>query len=381
MSESTALQRQPSQRTMESIDSSAESRFDPISGDWTIFAPHRGLRPDEFAGKPPAPSLGKCPFCRGHEAETPDPVWVGCITDHTPRIQTDPKPTNTDDWSVRVVPNKFPAVTPLGSTSDKVANKRVRVSENNHELFTKSVISGGHEVIIESADHHSSITEIDLANVSLALRAYQDRLHYWRNVPGIQYISIFKNVGGDAGASLSHTHSQLVATTQMPSHVATITNRLRKYQATSGCCMQCDLLRAERKDGSRIIVQTDDLVAYCPFASRLPMLVRVTTKEHGNHFDELAEDVIDQLALLSVRIVGWLERVRPQMAYNVLLHTQPPGAQGGSEPFHWSMEFFPRLNKVAGFEWGSQCMINPMLPETSATMLRRFASAEDPRSL
>ncbi|TWU20579.1 Galactose-1-phosphate uridylyltransferase [Novipirellula galeiformis] len=361
----------------------AQSRMDPITGDWTIFAPHRDSRPDQFGSElRNSPSVGiDCPFCAGEELSTPAPVWVAKINPDESFQAFAPSPNDGPasqydiaDWSVRVVPNKYPAVTGT-ATREPLHDPPAR----SNPLFLSREVVGGHEVIIESPSHVQSISELDLPEIKLMLFAYQQRLQYWRNQPGIQYISVFKNVGGDAGASLQHSHSQLLATDQMPNSVETINERMRSHQARTGCCLQCDIVRAELKQKQRIVAQTDSLVAYCPYASHLPMLLRVTTKEHLDHFDQLPFDVLDELARLIQRMTGWLESLVPNASYNLLLHTRPPGAHGNPDAFHWSLEFFPRISRVAGFEWSSQCMINTVLPEVATEKYRQCVAAENPR--
>ncbi|TWT81781.1 Galactose-1-phosphate uridylyltransferase [Planctomycetes bacterium CA13] len=367
--------------------SGAQSRLDPFSGDWTIFAPHRTSRPNQFGKvlQVVNKTAVTCPFCAGEEELTPAASWAARI-DCNDRFLVFGDPTDVDalDWSVRVVPNKYPVVTDCSSNRDtdiEHAKKQAFQQRANRaeSLFQSRELVGGHEVIIESPNHVQSISELDLAETKLLLYAYQQRLRYWKNQNGIQYISLFKNVGGDAGASLQHSHSQLIATDQIPSHVETVSERMRSHQAKTGCCLQCDIVRAELKQKARIVAQTDSLVAYCPYASRLPMLVRVTTKDHQNDFDNLSLPVIDELARLLQRMTGWLETMIPDAAYNVLLHTRPPGSSANEEAFHWSLEFFPRISRLAGFEWSSQSMINTVLPEVATEKYRECAKAEDPR--
>ncbi|GAA4450325.1 galactose-1-phosphate uridylyltransferase [Novipirellula rosea] len=361
----------------------AESRLNPITGDWTIFAPHREARPDQFGTEQRVPTTTalECPFCAGEEHTTPPPTWVAKITPddsfqvlYPPSNGSAVSPAALRDWSVRVVPNKFPAVTQSDSTP-----AQNDLPKRSSPLFQSSKVIGGHEVIIESPNHVQSISELDLTEIKLMLVAYQHRLSHWRKQPGIQYISLFKNVGGDAGASLQHSHSQLLASDQMPNSVENINERMRSHQARTGCCLQCDIIRAELKQKKRIVAQTNSLVAYCPYASRLPMLLRVTTKDHVDHFDQLSFDVLDDLARMIKRMTGWLETLVPNASYNMLLHTRPPGAHGNAEAFHWSLEFFPRITRVAGFEWSSQCMINTVLPELATEKYRKCAAAENPR--
>ena len=379
---------------------SAVSRFDPISGAWTVYAPFREERPDQFklTRTETSPTQVDCPFCRGREADTPNSVWVGVPTNvlDSPsngtangRLTTE-RPTGalasyqciddpatladlpSDQWSVRVVPNKFPAI-----GTERKSNQHQRRSP----LFIEQAIHGGHEVIIESPNHHQSLVDLDAADAALVFAAYRDRLKYWSGVNEIQYISVFKNCGGDAGASLAHTHSQLIASSVMPKLVRSVVDRAKQYRAKTGCCLQCDLLRAELKEDTRIIAKSDSLVAYCPFASRMPMSVRITSVNHQDRFEELSDEMIESVARLVKRVAAWIEQVRPGSSYNYLLHTKPPGATDCSDAFHWSLEIFPRLAQFAGFELSSECMINSVMPESAAAEFRACAAAENPRNI
>lgn len=353
----------------------AETRLDPITGQWTVFAPHRDQRPDEFQVTRQVSSRTEtCPFCRGHETDTPQPVWIGRVDEDDVQIETTGLDRCADfDWSVRVVPNKFPAVAAAAQPP------LVSHPQRDHDLFRSRPLCGGHEVIIESPEHVESLCDLDLAEAALVFRAYQDRIRFWRRNPHIRYISVFKNVGGEAGASLRHSHSQLIAVDQMPGWISNLVDRMRRHQANTGCCLQCDLLRAEQKSRQRVIAQTDSLIAYCPFASRVPMLVRITTKKHQACFADLDQSTVEEVTSLLLRVVSWLQQIHPGTAYNHLLHTCPPRLSDSSEAFHWSLELFPRLTQIAGFEWSSQCLINPVLPEAAAALFRRCAAAENPR--
>lgn len=404
----------------------SESRHDPIHGRWTIYAPRRGERPNEFAtADPAATSSSDCPFCQGQEHVTPAAVWVGRLHDGTFAERpghvdgTDPghrhqphAPFSSDPflgggpphgpaggpvadasavrewvggygrdgadgergerWSVRVVPNKFPAVGPA-------ARPGLGHPPRSGALFQSKPLTGGHEVIIDSPCHAGSLTELDVAQVELVFAAYRDRIRHWRSVSGIRYISVFKNVGRDAGASLYHSHGQLIATSAIPTDVARTSERLERYRAMTGCCLHCDLIRAELKEKSRVIAANGSVVAFCPFAGSLPYLVRITTREHQANFDDLADGQIREVARMVRRVLGWLERLQPGIAYNFLLHTMPPRSRRDPDAHHWCLELFPRMTQIAGFEWGSHCMINPVLPEVAAAHYRELARAESPR--
>lgn len=371
-----------------------ESRFDPVTGNWTLFAPYRSERPDDFVeSRERIRKQVACPFCPGNESTTPPAVWIGHSENHE---QVAPERQRTaeklqqdaaakDDWAVRVVPNKFPAVTSV-QDKDNTPCTQAQQPAGSHAtsalestLFQRRPITGGHEVIIESRNHVQSITELDVAEGILVFKAYRDRLRHWRDVPGIAYISTFKNVGSKAGASLRHTHSQLIATDRIPPMVVNSAERMSNYRLTQGSCLHCDLVRAEMKAKERIIWRDDSLVAFCPFSSHLPFLVRITTLAHQPCYEDLTESKIESVSRLVRRVVSWLETLFPNTAYNFCLHTRPPGCNDPSDAYHWAIEIFPRINQVAGFEFSSHCMINPVLPEEAATRLRNRALAEDPR--
>ncbi len=333
------------------------------------LAPHRGDRPDEFVATGETINRGlKCPFCSGNEDLTLPSLWVGQIGDEGCQANADDR--TTDDWSVRVVPNLYPAVTTRQATTKREAAS---------SLFVRGPVFGGHDVFIESRQHVSSLSQLDLAEVQLTFLAYRDRIRYWKTDDAVSYVSVFKNVGEKAGASLRHCHSQLIATDKVPVAVDGAVNRMHRHRAETGCCLHCDLIRGERKSLQRIVWQDNSLVAFCPFASRLPMLLRITTQQHQACFEDLDEATIVSVSRLVHRSVSWLEKLRPGTAYNLCLSTRPPGIDDPLDAFHWSIDLFPRMTQLAGFELSSGCMINPMLPETAATNYRSFVQAEDPR--
>lgn len=363
------------------------SRKDAISGRWTLYASHRSERPNEFEYSASTKLTSEdCPFCLGNEQRTPEPVLV------VPATDADASTADTSaaaDWMIRVIPNKFPAVDPLsarvycdrsaldGSSAERSAKSTRDGESRAAALFPHRTTSGGHEVIIESPDHFTSVADLDLCHVVKLLQVYRQRLDHWSNQPGIGYVSLFKNAGAGAGASLQHPHSQLIALTDLPPTVRTIADRMRRHHARTGCCLQCDLVRAEMKARSRIVAITDSLVAYCPYASHLPMQLRITTRRHVERFESLDDRELNELARLIRRAILWLDKAQPNAPYNYLLHTRPAAVQPNSG-FHWSFDLFPRLTQIAGFEWSCDCLINPMLPEEAAERLRAIAIRENP---
>ena len=347
--------------TIERDATSSELRHDWLSDRWVIMAPQRTARPFDFVRHETSEvDPSDCPFCAGNEHLTPDAV-----------LSYGPGGEDSDDnWAVRVVPNKFPAVTEcypdpgFGVPSESAATEKSSIN-----LFRRKDLTGGHEVIVESPRHLNSISQLSHAEVCLVFRAYRDRLRYWLEERGACYAVVFKNVGPEAGASLAHTHSQLIATSLLPPDVKRAADRMEQYMQAEGACLFCDLIQEEIEQKVRVVEQTPDFIAVCPFASRVPSLLTIYPTKHMAQFEQLDQDLLDQLAWLTHRSVRRIENCYPNAAYNFVIHTAP-GCERHENSFHWRMELFPRLTKLAGFEWGSDCFINPLTPEEAARNLR-----------
>jgi UDPglucose--hexose-1-phosphate uridylyltransferase len=365
----------------------SEMRHDWLSDRWVIMAPHRTSRPVEFM-RQPAKTRAKeqCPFCHGHERETPNPV--SCYF-HRPASSGDSR------WQVRVVPNKFPAVQSesYGRAADSenlialgldhelneasrtvwpkavAETQKATASLSAVDLFKRRDLSGGHEVIIEGPDHVQSLTQLTPMTAKLVFKAYRDRLHYWLVEREMAYAVVFKNVGLEAGASIVHSHSQLIATDILPTDVARSAGRMSLFYEREDDCLVCRTVQDELDQRVRVVEETRQFVAYCPFASRLPSLVSIVPKQHHSQIELLDDESLGELSWLAHRLIRRIEHCYPDTAYNYVIHTAPR-CQQNSCSFHWRMELFPRLSTVAGFEWGSECYINPLPPELAAHLLR-----------
>jgi UDPglucose--hexose-1-phosphate uridylyltransferase len=266
------------------------------------------------------------------------------------------------------VPNKFPAIQNDGEPIDCCSKQRQ--SSSAPELFLRKQTRGGHEVIIEAPSHVQSITQLQTDHVALVFEAYQRRLRYWRSVHAMRYAVVFKNNGADAGASLVHAHSQLICTDFLPSDVLKTQRRSMEYLQTKGRCYACDILEKELQATERIVAQTASFVALCPFASRLPYSVSILPKRHQAAFEESSSSELAELARLVQQVLRAVETEHPNAAYNYVLQTAPLDSHDPAA-FHWRLKILPRLIKVAGFEWSSDCYINTVLPEDAAEALGR----------
>lgn len=350
-----------------------EMRHDWLSDRWVIFAPNRTTRPDNYdrTSHIEPDSQLHCPFCRGAEQETPEASLVLPCTDWESTRTTHQRERSRPrgQWLVRVVPNKFPAVTSEPCRDDPSSPLGETESVSTYPLFAKQSSVGAHEVIIESPQHIASMTSLSDDHTRLVFEAYQQRLAYWRARSEIRYAVVFKNYGADAGATIVHSHSQLICTSFVPSDVCRIRKRLSEYREANRQCYVCAILEQELQASERIVAQSKHFIAICPFASRFPYSVSVIPRKHRAHFEECTPDEIADLAPFIQTLLKAIETEHPQCAYNFVIQTSPFDSHDPSA-FHWRLKIIPRLSKIAGFEWGSDCFINSVLPEVAAQALR-----------
>jgi UDPglucose--hexose-1-phosphate uridylyltransferase len=270
---------------------------------------------------------------------------------------------NSPGWSVRVVPNKFPALSHDGDLDSQADG-----------LFESMSGVGHHEVIIESPTHSDSLAELPASEVEKTIWAYRERILALKNDERVQYILIFKNHGVAAGASLEHTHSQLIALPVVPIRVQREIDLSRGYFGLRERCVFCDVLQKERAAGQRIIAETEHFVVLSPYAARFPFETWILPKQHESQFELTRPGQDGELAGVLKNLLGALNVCLAQPAYNFLLHTAPVWERC-EQAFHWHFEVIPRLTQVAGFEWGSGFFINPTTPEMAAEALRASIAA------
>jgi UDPglucose--hexose-1-phosphate uridylyltransferase len=326
-----------------------ELRKDPVVGRWVIISTERARRPTDFARDPVRPRGGNCVFCEGNEDRTPPEVLAG-------RAGGVP---NGPGWTVRVVPNKFPALRIEGE-----------LEPTGEGLFDRMNGVGAHEVVIETPDHGGSLATMPVEAVADVLLAYRDRLLDLKKDPRFEYVLVFKNHGEAAGASLEHPHSQLIATPIIPIMVTEELQGSARYWEMKERCVWCDIVRQERRARQRVILEANGFVALAPFAPRFPFETWILPTQHRAAFEECDEEEVRGLAALLGDFLRRLSDTLNEPPFNFMLHTAPL-RETGLDYFHWHLEIIPKLASVAGFEWGSGFFINPMPPEQAAAALRR----------
>jgi UDPglucose--hexose-1-phosphate uridylyltransferase len=327
-----------------------ELRKDPITDSWVIISTDRARRPTDFVREPTPrePSGRFCPFCPGNESKTPPEVLAW----------RDGSEANQPGWSLRVIPNKFPV---LGIEGE--------LDREGDGLFDKMQGIGAHEVVIESPEHVLSLTDLSERAIEHVLCAFRERIRDLRNDRRLRYVMLFKNQGEAAGATLEHTHSQLIALPVVPKRVQEEIDCAKNYYNSKERCIFCDLIRQETKSRARIVMESDRFIVLEPYAARFPFETWILPRSHRSHFAEADAHSLENLACVLRSTLRKIEKVLEWPPYNLLLHTAPL-QEPGNPYFHWHIEIIPKLTRVAGFEWGSGFYINPTPPEESAKFLR-----------
>jgi UDPglucose--hexose-1-phosphate uridylyltransferase len=294
----------------------------------------------------------QCPFCPGHENQLPG--IVAETRAHAP-----------PHWSVRVVPNKYPALTP----DVDVAPDRPREARDGY---------GFHEVIIENPRHDADLASMTEAEVEAVVVAYRDRASELLYRPGIEAVVLFRNHGARAGASLPHPHAQVVAIGMVPPMTALSEAWGVHYHAEHGRCPTCDEIAGARHSNVRLVEQTENFVALVPYAAEYPCETWILPVHHQPWFVDIDEAASKDFARLLRRTLLRLRLVHDDPPYSFVIDAAD--WRHRLSPFlHWRLRIAPKLASWGGFELGAGMAINPSIPEHDATMLRA-ATVDDEAS-
>jgi UDPglucose--hexose-1-phosphate uridylyltransferase len=332
-----------------------ELRKDPIVDRWVIIATDRARRPQDYASDREPARTGVCPFCPGQEGKTPHELLA-----HRPPDGPASRP-NVPGWSLRVFPNKFPAL--------KVEGALDREGDGPYDRMNGI---GAHEVIVETPDHTRGFGQLSVVEMESVLTAYRDRMLDLQRDLRFRYVMVFRNYGRIAGASVDHPHSQLVALPVVPTAIARELEGARAYYAYKERCVFCDIIHKERRDKARVIYENADHVVIAPYASRFPFETWVLPRQHRAALERADHAEMRGLADALRVAVAKLQRGLDDPPYNITLHTAP-FSDGGAPHYHFHFEILPSLATPAGFEWGSGFHINPTPPEEAARFLRDVA--------
>jgi UDPglucose--hexose-1-phosphate uridylyltransferase len=326
-----------------------EMRQNFITKEWVIIATERAKRPEDMVSHRPLKELAHfvptCPFCPGNEALTPPEVL---------RVKGDTETL----WRARVVPNKFAAL-----SRDLEPTRSIKRSRRSILGF------GVHDVIVETPDHAQLMSLMDDSQVADILRIYKARYDELSRDPRIAHVTIFKNHGVDAGTSLEHTHSQLIATPVISHQVRERMQQALAHYDEYGDCMICQMVEEELSANVRVVLMTKHFVALELYASPTPFCTHIYPRRHMASFGDLHETELQDLAMVLKSVLGKLHVGLENPDFNYTIRTAPAECVG-VKYFHWYVSVIPRLTRVAGFELGSGMFINTVLPEAAAEFLR-----------
>jgi UDPglucose--hexose-1-phosphate uridylyltransferase len=329
-----------------------ELRIDPLTGLRTIVAGDRAGRPGADLRAEPRPPVDpeKDPFLEGHEERTPPELFA---------LRPGGGAENGPGWTVRVVPNLYPALAPEAAGRD--AGDPLAAGRGEPDLFAVRPAVGVHEVIVNAPQPVSSLADLEPGQVEIAMDVWRERMRAHGDAACLHLIV---NEGSEAGASLPHTHSQLYALPFVPAAVARERERFTAYSdRTQGRNLLEDLLQEEVRRHDRIVAIDREAVAICPFASRVPFQIQIMPRKPRPRF----EDDGPLGAALLQEVLGRLERVLGAVPpLNLWVRTAPSGA----DYFCWRIDLLPRLTHLAGLELGTGVNLNIMPPELAAARLR-----------
>lgn len=306
-------------------------RQNPITKEWTIISTSRAHRPLDIGRRSETLSLSKgCPFCQGNEAMS------------APEVYRLPQNSNPSEWLVRVVKNKFP-------------------------------ITDFHEVVVHSPDHEKDFAKLPLAQNELVLTAYLDRYNYYKNLRPDLYVHLYHNSGKEAGASLSHPHSQLVVFNRVPPDVLAELTGAKEFWEGKGECAYCDLVKKEMAAPQRVVLDTDHFVALTAFESEWPYEVMILSKRHEADFGRLTPAEKTDLADVLAKITRAYDRVLSAPARNFWIHSVPVRDGGPiKDYYHWHLDLVARVKTLGGLELGAGIMVDDKVgPEQAAKELRK----------
>jgi UDPglucose--hexose-1-phosphate uridylyltransferase len=322
----------------------SEFRRDPVIGRWVIIDPAKNFDKLVSAESYPKDS-SNCPFCPGNERLT-----RGAILSYFD--------AGSKNWSLRVIPNNKPVL--------KIEASLKRRADG---MYDKMDGVGAHEIIIETPDHYSKISDTQPPYYENLFKAVSERMKDLRNDSRIEYVLSFKNYGIAANAVFEHPYTQLIALPTIPSRVREEIEGGKKYFAYKERCVFCDIAANETAYEERLVCENDSFVAFCPYASRYPFEVWTLPKNHSSDFDSISPKDLSSYSQIISAVYKKLNKALDGGAFSALIHTGPLKEKNLAY-YHWHVEIIPKLMKTSGFEWGTGLYVNPVFPEEAAKYLR-----------
>ncbi len=336
----------------------AEFRHDPVHRRWIIIPSDRRRTPADFDVAGRQPDEGICPFCEGQEGRTPPEVFA--VRQGAP---------DRPGWKVRIFPNKYPALT----------REEDRMERGGFGLYDWIDGIGVHEIVVEHPRHHLLYHQLGEEHLRLVLETCRARISQLMEDPRLRYVMVFKNYGRQAGATLNHQHSQIMAMPVIPRIAAMALATAREHFHVKERCLFCDIIAQELSTASRLVSQNDRFVCFAPYASRFPFELALYPREHDHDFSTVEPEVLADCAQLLHEVMNRLATLFGDPPFSMTIHTCPNTHQAPrrahywgtlAHDWHWHIELTPMLCPLSGFEWSTGLHVNPTAPEDAARFLR-----------
>jgi UDPglucose--hexose-1-phosphate uridylyltransferase len=336
----------------------SELRQDLVSGEWVVIATGRAKRPRAFAKKKEQEvkqPISKCPFEDPQASGNGEPLLIYYEEDKKHRTKGTKKAIK--EWSLQVIRNKYPAFGP-GDCSDTY-------KEGPYTLMDGA---GFHEVII-TRDHEEHLAMMPIKKVEEVIKAYQERYLALMEHKCVNYIFIFHNHGPEAGATIPHPHSQLIAIPVLPSDFKRSLRGVEEYRKMHKKCVHCLMLKWER-DEKRTIFQNEHFIVLSPFVPRKNFELRIYPRKHKTNFEKITPTERKYLAEALQHALYKLYKGLKNPAFNFFIHTAPCDGENYSY-YHWHIEIMPKTNIWASIELGTGIEVISIEPEEVAKFLRK----------
>lgn len=328
------------------IKTASELRQDPVSGDWVLFAPARGKR-HKFEGRIKfSLPKNKCPFDNLAKFGNYPPVLVY-------------QEKNKNDWFLQIIPNKYPAVA-HGECGEVFKNG----------LYESRSGSGFHEIVI-LRDHNRYLAQYSALEIKKILSAYKERYISLSKEKCIKYISIFHNHGKEAGSTIPHLHSQILALPIVPPDINHSINGSRRYFHENKECIHCKIIEQELKENKRIVYQNKYAVVIAPFASKANFETRIFPKKHSAYFEKTSNIELGFFAEAMKFVLFSMHKKLKDPAFNFFIHTAPTDKNHDYDHYHWHMEILPKFGIIGSVELGTGLSIILLSPEEAAEFLSK----------
>lgn len=332
-----------------------ELRKDPLMSRWVAVLSD-SKAPEEYPLFTEDVKESDCKFCSGRENETLPEIAA---------IRREGSLPNGPGWWARVIPSSKPILQIEGDLGRRGVG-----------MYDKMNSIGANEILVETPEHNKRPEDIGFEQMVRIVTLYRERIADLEKDSRMRYILIYKNSGKEAGALYSHPNSQIIATPIIPKRVKDELDGAKQYYAYKERCIFCDMMSEELRYGQRIIFETKNFVAFCPYAQRFSFEFWIMPKRHSCAFQDIYADETEDLGLILYATIKKLGTILKNAPYNYVIHTAPNRIPRRNhwhtlgEDFHWHMEVMPRLTRVSGFEWGSGFYVVTTSPEDAAKYLR-----------